>query len=70
MVKKRESADSILYLRGFKSFSHEASIVYLIKEGFNETKNIIKVSDISDTFGKLKRKISGQEFKDRVRAGW
>jgi len=31
---------------------------------------IIKVSDISDTFGKLKRKVSGQEFKDRARAGW
>ena len=31
---------------------------------------IIKVSDISDTFGKLKRKISGQEFKNRARAGW
>jgi len=31
---------------------------------------IIKVSDISDTFGKLKRKISGQEFKDRARTGW
>ena len=32
----REAADSLLYLRGFKSFSHEASIIYLIKEGFNE----------------------------------
>ena len=31
---------------------------------------IIKVTDISDTFGKLKRKISGQQFKDRARAGW
>ena len=31
---------------------------------------IIKVTDISNTFGKLKRKISGQEFKDRARAGW
>ena len=31
---------------------------------------IIKVSDISDTFGKLKRKISGQELKNRARAGW
>jgi len=31
---------------------------------------IIKVTDISDTFGKLKRKLSGQEFKDRARAGW
>lgn len=29
-----------------------------------------KVTDISDTFGKLKRKVSGQEFKDRARAGW
>ena len=32
--------------------------------------NIIRVDDISDTFGKLKRKLSGQEFKDRARAGW
>ena len=32
----REAADSALYLKGFKSFSHEASIVYLIKENFSE----------------------------------
>ena len=32
----REAADSILYKEGFKSFSHEASIVYLIKKGFSE----------------------------------
>ena len=31
---------------------------------------IIKVSDISDTFGKLKRKMSGQEFKNKAREGW
>ncbi len=31
---------------------------------------IIKVADISDTFGKLKRKVSGQEFKNRARTGW
>lgn len=31
---------------------------------------IIKVADISDTFGRLKRKVSGQEFKDRARSGW
>ncbi len=31
---------------------------------------IIKVSDISDTFGRLKRKVSGQEFKNRARSGW
>ncbi|MBI2130212.1 hypothetical protein HYU10_00415 [Candidatus Woesearchaeota archaeon] len=31
----REAADSLLYLEGYKSFSHEASIVYLGKKGFN-----------------------------------
>ncbi len=32
----REAADSILYREGYKSFSHEASIIYLIKKGFSE----------------------------------
>jgi len=32
----REAADSVLYVEGFKSFSHEASIVYLLKKRFNE----------------------------------
>ncbi len=31
---------------------------------------IIKVIDISDTFGALPRKMSGQRFKDKARAGW
>ena len=31
---------------------------------------ILKVSDISDTFGKLKRKLSGQEVKNQARANW
>ena len=30
----------------------------------------IKVADISDTFGKLKRKVSGQKFKNMARSGW
>ena len=30
----REAADSVLYVDGFKSFSHEASIIYLAKKGF------------------------------------
>lgn len=33
----REAADSVLYNEGFKSFSHEASIVYLLKKGFTES---------------------------------
>ncbi|MBI2564697.1 HEPN domain-containing protein [Candidatus Woesearchaeota archaeon] len=33
----REAADSLLYLNGFKSFSHEASIVYLMGRGFSES---------------------------------
>jgi len=28
----REAADAVLYLDGFKSFSHEASIIYLLKK--------------------------------------
>ena len=32
----REAADSLLHLEGFKSYSHEASIVYLAKKGFSE----------------------------------
>ena len=48
----REAADSVLYLRGFKSFSHEASIVYLIKEGFNE-----KVITEFDRFRRLRNGI-------------
>ena len=32
----REAADSVLYKDGFKSYSHEASIFYLLKKGFNE----------------------------------
>ena len=48
----REAADSTLYLRGFKSFSHEASIVYLFKEGFND-KDIIEF----DRFRKIRNGI-------------
>ena len=32
----REAADAILYKEGYKSYSHEASIVYLLKKGFSE----------------------------------
>lgn len=48
----REAADSVLYEDGFKSFSHEASIVYLLKKGFSE-------SDISefDRFRKIRNGI-------------
>ena len=31
---------------------------------------IIKETKMSDVFGSLKRKISGQEFKDLTRKGW
>ncbi len=41
-----------------------------IKPDSKVTFTIIKVSDISDTFGKLKRKATGQKFKDMARTGW
>ena len=31
---------------------------------------IVREADLSDVFGALKRKMSGQEFKDLVRVGW
>lgn len=40
----------------------------IIKNDLNS--NAAKFSDISDTFSKLKRKVSGQKFKDGARAGW
>lgn len=36
----REAADALLYIDGFKSFSHEASIVYLSKKGFSQNEVI------------------------------
>ncbi len=43
-----------------------------LKEGDSMIIEIIKEADISHLFGslKLKKKISGQEFKDIVRKGW
>lgn len=32
--------------------------------------NIVRKSDIIKTFGKEKRTISGQDFKESVRIGW
>ncbi len=29
-----------------------------------------QAADLTDIFGSLKRKMSGQEFKDMVREGW
>jgi len=32
--------------------------------------NVVKEADMKGLFGSLKRKISGQEFKDEIRKGW
>jgi len=32
--------------------------------------DVIKKADLRDVFGTLKRKRSGQEFKDEARKGW
>ncbi len=31
---------------------------------------VVKEADLSDIFGSLPRKMSGQKFKDMVRKGW
>jgi antitoxin component of MazEF toxin-antitoxin module len=41
-----------------------------IKENEQVIIEVIKKVDLSDIFGSLKRKISGQEFKDMAREGW
>ncbi|MBI2548647.1 hypothetical protein HYW21_04825 [Candidatus Woesearchaeota archaeon] len=48
----REAADAVLYEEGFKSYSHEASIVYLLKKGFSQQ----EVSEF-DRFRKIRNSI-------------
>ncbi len=31
---------------------------------------VVREADLKDLFGSLKRKMTGQEFKDMVRKGW
>ena len=44
------------------------------KEGLKENKKvlieIVKEANLKKLFGSLKRKMSGQEFKDMIRKGW
>lgn len=41
-----------------------------LKENDKIVLDIVRKADLSKTFGTLKRKMSGQEFKDLVRKGW
>ena len=41
-----------------------------IREGDDIAINVIKKGNLRDVFGKLKTKMSGQEFKDLARIGW
>ena len=41
-----------------------------IKEGDEIVVNVFKKGSLKDVFGKLKTKISGQEFKDLARKNW
>lgn len=41
-----------------------------LKENQKLLIEVIKEADLTDIFGTLKRKMSGQEFKDMVRKGW
>ena len=46
----------------------------ILEEGLKEKDrivvNIVRKADLSRTFGKEKRTMTGQEFKDTVREGW
>lgn len=41
-----------------------------LKENQRVLIEVVKEADLTDIFGTLKRKMSGQEFKDMVRQGW
>ncbi len=41
-----------------------------LKADDNLIVEVFKESDLSDLFGTLKRKVSGQKFKDMAREGW
>ena len=41
-----------------------------LKKNKKITIQLIEKADLSDVFGSLKRKMSGQRFKDLARAGW
>ncbi len=41
-----------------------------LKENEKILIEVVKEADLSNLFGSLKRKMSGQEFKDMVREGW
>ena len=65
----RELLDAVLALDGYKSYSHEASIVYLKKFGFNESivfelDRFRKKRNNSKYYGKLPSSDDAQEIKD------
>ncbi|MBI2550101.1 AbrB/MazE/SpoVT family DNA-binding domain-containing protein [Candidatus Woesearchaeota archaeon] len=41
-----------------------------LKENEKVLIEVVKEADLTKLFGSLKRKMSGQEFKDMVRQGW
>lgn len=41
-----------------------------LKENQKVLIEVVKEADFTKLFGSLKRKMSGQEFKDMVREGW
>ena len=41
-----------------------------LKENEKILVEVVKEADLKNIFGSLKRKISGQEFKDLARKGW
>jgi len=58
----RDFCDAILILDGYKSYSHEASVVYLLKKGFN----IVEVSQLDKfRFKRNGSKYYGQKISEK-----
>ena len=63
LVKKWGNSLGVIFPKGLVEKNHlKLNKVVLVE--------IIKKGDISNLLGIVKRKMSGQEFKDLVREGW
>ena len=63
MVRKWGNSIGVVFPKEFVEKKH-------LKVNEKIVVEIVKEADLRDIFGSLKRKASGQEFKDMVRRGW
>ena len=63
--RTQETITGRIQEKGFNAKKLRLLMSYAIK-----LKSEGSTTDVTDTFGRLKRKVSGQKFKDMARKGW